>query len=100
MHDYGRENFGAFYSSSMGGIITEPALMMMPVDDQFVCKGYGITETVVLRDGHLYMLDEHIARLVAACEQIGLVLPFSEAAVKRVILDTAAASGTLNGKRL
>ncbi|GLC35535.1 hypothetical protein PLESTB_000197100 [Pleodorina starrii] len=98
LHDYGRDNFAAFYSSIMGGIVTEPALMMMPVDDQFVCKGYGLTESVVLRDGHLYMLDEHIARLTTACAQLGLSLPFSEAAVKRIVLDTAAASGKLNGQ--
>lgn len=97
LHEYGRENFGAFYSSVMGGIITDPALMMLPVDDQFVCKGYGLTETVVLREHHLYMLDEHIARLAAACEQIGLALPFSQPALKRIILDTAAASGKMNG---
>ncbi|EFJ50280.1 hypothetical protein VOLCADRAFT_73975 [Volvox carteri f. nagariensis] len=98
MHDYGQENFGAFYSSIMGGIVVDPALMMLPVDDQFVCKGYGVSETVVLRDGHLYMLDEHIARLTAACAQVGLSLPFSVPAVKRIVLDTAAASGKLNGQ--
>ncbi|GLI61947.1 hypothetical protein VaNZ11_004508 [Volvox africanus] len=98
MHDYGRQNFGAFYSSFMGGIVTDPALMTVPVDDQFVCKGYGVSETVILRDGHLYMLEEHMARLTSACAQIGLSLPFSAVAIKRIILDTAAASGKLNGQ--
>lgn len=99
MDGYGMEHFGAFYSSAMGGIVTDPSLMMMPVADQFVCKGYGVSEVVLLRDGHLYMLDQHIQRLQAACAQLGLALPFPEPALRRILLDTAAASGRMNGER-
>ncbi|GIL64486.1 hypothetical protein Vafri_18389 [Volvox africanus] len=84
MHDYGRQNLGAFYSSIMGGIVTDPALMTVPVDDQFVCKGYGASETMVLRDDHLFMPDEHMARLTAACAQSGISLPFSAVEIKRI----------------
>lgn len=98
MDGYGMEYFGAFYSSAMGGIVTDPALMMIPVADQFVCKGYGVSEVVLLRDGHLYMLDQHIQRLHAACAQLGLTVPFPEPALRRILLDTAAASGRTNGE--
>ncbi|GFR47449.1 hypothetical protein Agub_g9173 [Astrephomene gubernaculifera] len=95
---YIMERFGAFYSSMAGGIVTDPTLMLLPLDDQFVVKGYGVAEIVVLRDGHLFMLDEHITRLRAACEHVGIELPFTEAAIKRIVLDTAAASGKVNGR--
>ncbi|PNW73874.1 hypothetical protein CHLRE_13g576400v5 [Chlamydomonas reinhardtii] len=94
---YVREQFGSFYSSHMGGIVTDPALMMLPPDDQLVCKGHGVSEVVVLREGHIYLLDRHIQRLKESCEQVGIALPFEEASLKRILLDVAAASGRVNG---
>ncbi|KAG2500708.1 hypothetical protein HYH03_001473 [Edaphochlamys debaryana] len=96
--EYPTTSFGAFYSSAMAGIVTDPTLMLVPIDDQFVVKGYGVVETLLLRNGYLYLLDRHMERLKASCEAIGLELPFTENAVKRIILDTAAASGKLNGQ--
>lgn len=97
MPPYGQAAFGAFYSSAMGGIVTDPALMMLPIDDQLVSRGYGVAECVVLRSGYLYLLEQHMQRLVESCEAADIELPFSKPALIRIVLDTAAASKSMNG---
>ncbi len=36
MHSYGNLHYKAFYSSEIGGIVTEPPLMVLPIDDHMV----------------------------------------------------------------
>jgi 4-amino-4-deoxychorismate lyase len=35
----------AMYSSLVGGIITDPALMVLPLDDHMVHRGHGVFDT-------------------------------------------------------
>ena len=37
--------FWAFYSSQLGGVVTDPSLMVMPFDDHMVHRGHGIFDT-------------------------------------------------------
>ena len=37
--------YWAFYSSQLGGIVTDPALMVIPFDDHMVHRGHGIFDT-------------------------------------------------------
>ena len=41
-------NFSAFYSSQLGGVVTDPALMVIPFDDHMVHRGHGIFDTAAL----------------------------------------------------
>jgi hypothetical protein len=59
----------------------------------------GVFDTCLITDGHAYQLDRHLARFKASAEAAGLVFPRSDAAIMRIILDTAAASRKLNGAR-
>lgn len=93
------ENYAAFYSSTYGGITTNPGLMFIPIDDHFVHKGHGVYENVLLKEGYLYMLDRRVENLKQSCAALGLAIPYTDAALKRIILDTAAASRKKNGKR-
>ena len=34
--------YWAFYSSQLGGIVTDPALMVIPFDDHMVHRGHGV----------------------------------------------------------
>ena len=43
--------FSAFYSSQLGGIVTDPALMVIPFDDHMVHRGHGIFDTAGLVNG-------------------------------------------------
>ena len=43
--------YSAFYSSQLGGIVTDPALMVIPFDDHMVHRGHGIFDTAGLVNG-------------------------------------------------
>ncbi|MBI3059340.1 MAG: aminotransferase class IV [Deltaproteobacteria bacterium] len=86
-------NFYAMYSSVLGGIVTDPALMVLPLDDHMVHRGHGVFDTAVLANGMLYQLDQHLARFVRSAEMARIPPPFPLSALRQIIIDTAAASG-------
>lgn len=66
----------AMFSSLYGGIVTEPLLMQVPVDDHLVHRGDGVFETIKCVRGNLYLLREHVERLHASAAAIGLKCPW------------------------
>ena len=56
--------FAAFYSSQLGGIVTDPALMVIPFDDHMVHRGHGIFDTAGLVNGKIYDLEAHLDRFL------------------------------------
>lgn len=94
-----KTHFGSFYSSALGGIVTEPGFMLVSIDDAMVNKGDAVCESVSLSEGYLYQLDARMARFLDSAELAGLPLPFSEERLRRILLDTAAASLKMNGER-
>ncbi|MGE5303417.1 MAG: aminodeoxychorismate lyase, partial [Alphaproteobacteria bacterium] len=50
-------NFFAMYSSLIGGIVTDPGLMVLPLDDHMVHRGHAVFDTATLTHGMLYQLD-------------------------------------------
>jgi len=97
VHGSALEHFGAFYSSELGGIVNSPALMLVHMDDHLVHAAHAVFDTVIIQDGYLYMLPEHVARFKASAAAAGVKLEISDAELQRVVLDTAAASKKLNG---
>jgi 4-amino-4-deoxychorismate lyase len=90
-------NFYAMYSSILGGIVTDPALMVLPLDDHMVHRGHAVFDTATLAHGMLYQLDPHLDRLLRSAEGARIPLPFPRDDLRQIILDTAAASRKLNG---
>ena len=90
-------NFYAAYSSVLGGIVTDPALMVLPLDDHMVHRGHAVFDTATLTHGMLYQLDPHLERLLRSAELARIALPFPKAGLRQIILDTAAASGKHDG---
>ena len=90
-------NFYAMYSSVLGGIVTDPALMVLPLDDHMVHRGHAVFDTATLTHGMLYQLDPHLDRLLRSAELARLPLPFPREQLRQIILDTAAASGKHDG---
>src|ERR671923_1714754 len=86
-------NFYAVYSSVLDGIVTDPALMVLPLDDHMVHRGHSVFDTATLTHGMLYQLDPHLDRLLRSAELARIPLPFPRDKLRQVILDTAAASG-------
>jgi 4-amino-4-deoxychorismate lyase len=48
-HPRAVETFAAFYSSWVGGITTDPAAMVLPVDDHMVHRGHAVFDTAHLQ---------------------------------------------------
>jgi 4-amino-4-deoxychorismate lyase len=81
------------YSGILGGIVTDPALMVVPLDDHMVHRGHAVFDTAILADGMLYQLDQHLERLVRSAEMARIPLPFPPQRLRQIIIDTAAAGG-------
>ncbi len=90
-------NFYAMYSSILGGIVTDPALMVLPLDDHMVHRGHGVFDTATLTYGMIYQLDPHLDRLLRSAELARIPVPFERATLRQIILETAAASGQRDG---
>ncbi len=90
-------SFYAMYSSVLGGIITDPAFMVVPLDDHMVHRGHAVFDTATLTNGMLYQLDAHLERLLQSADSARIALPFTREKLRQIILDTAAASGRREG---
>ena len=89
--------YTAFYSSQLGGIVTDPALMVLPFDDHMVHRGHGIFDTAGIVNGKIYDLDAHLDRFLKSAERSKLKLPASRAEMRDIIIRTTAASGRRDG---
>jgi len=86
-------NYYAFYSSFLGGIVTDPALMAVPLDDHMVHRGHAVFDTATLTHGRLYRLRIHLDRLEASARKARIPLPMPREGLAAVIAQTCAASG-------
>ena len=89
--------YTAFYSSQLGGIVTDPALMVIPFDDHMVHRGHGIFDTAGIVNGRIYDLDAHLDRFLKSAERSKLKLPGTRAEMRDIIIKTTAASGRRDG---
>ena len=87
----------AFYSSQLGGIVTDPALMVIPFDDHMVHRGHGIFDTAGIVNGRIYDLEAHLDRFLKSAERSKLKLPCDRASLRDIIIKTTAASGRRDG---
>src|SRR6187397_551585 len=89
--------YWAFYSSQLGGIVTDPALMVIPFDDHMVHRGHGVFDTAAIVDGKIYDLEAHLDRFVRSATTSRLILPCARGEMRDIIARTAAASGKRDG---
>ncbi|MGE0764343.1 MAG: aminotransferase class IV [Bdellovibrionales bacterium] len=85
--------YHAMYSSWWEGIVTDPALMLLPIDEHMVHRGDGIFEAARVVDGAFFDLHEHLARLERSAEQLALPLPYSLSQISQICVATAKAAG-------
>jgi 4-amino-4-deoxychorismate lyase len=89
--------FSAFYSSQLGGIVTDPALMVIPFDDHMVHRGHGIFDTAGVVNGRIYDLEAHLDRFLGSAERSKLKLFGSREEMRDIIIRTSAVSGLRDG---
>ena len=90
-------SYSAFYSSQLGGIVTDPALMVLPFDDHMVHRGHGIFDTAGLINGKIYDLEAHLDRFLLSAERSKLRVAPSREEMRDIIVKTTAASGRRDG---
>jgi 4-amino-4-deoxychorismate lyase len=89
--------YWAFYSSQLGGVVTDPALMVIPFDDHMVHRGHGIFDTAGLVNGRIYDLEAHLDRFVLSAERSKLAVFGSREHMRDLVVRTTAASGRRDG---
>jgi len=89
--------YAAFYSSQLGGVVTDPALMVIPFDDHMVHRGHGIFDTASIVDGRIYDLDAHLDRFIRSAGRSNLPLPATGDQLRDIIVRTTAVSGRRDG---
>ena len=80
--------YHAYYSTWLGGITTDPALMMLPMDDHMVHRGDGVFEAIKTVDRHVFLITPHLERLARSAASIGLKLPFEIPEIQSILLQT------------
>jgi len=81
------------YSSWLDGIVREPWLMQVPIDDHVVHRGDGVFEMSKCVAGRIYQLDRHLVRLANSAQAIQLELPADLGALKRLVVAVTRAGG-------
>jgi branched-chain amino acid aminotransferase len=67
-----QDRYYAMYSSILDGVVVDPVLMQVPVDDHLVHRGDGVFDTFKCVQRGAYNLDAHLKRLVRSASEIGL----------------------------
>ena len=98
VHARARDAHAAFYSSWTDCITTDPAAMVLPMDDHMAHRGHGVFDTAHLHAGHLHMLDRHVSRFFKSMRAANIPPPFDRRVVTSLILRVAAAGGSREGQ--
>ncbi|CAA2955123.1 D-amino-acid transaminase, chloroplastic [Olea europaea subsp. europaea] len=84
--------YPAMYSSIFGGIILDPEMMVIPIDDHMVHRGHGVFDTAIILDGFIYELDVHLARFLRSASKAKITSSFSQSTLRSILIQLAAAS--------
>ena len=85
-----QKKYYAMYSSVLGGVVLDPLLMQVPVDDHLVHRGDGVFDTFKCVGHAAYNLDAHLRRLMRSAEAIGLAWPGGMGEIRALTLETLA----------
>ncbi len=87
----------AMFSSYLGGVVTDPSVMTVPLDDHMVHRGHGVFDTCSLVQGRLYRLGIHIDRLLTSAAGARLAVPWTRSELIQMVADTVATSSVRDG---
>ncbi|XP_010483335.1 PREDICTED: D-amino-acid transaminase, chloroplastic-like [Camelina sativa] len=93
----GGQQFLAMYSSVVDGITTDPAAMVLPLDDHMVHRGHGVFDTATIVNGYLCELDQHLDRIIRSASMAKIPLPFHREDIRRILIQTVSVSGCRDG---
>ncbi len=87
------KDYLAMYSSQAGGIVTEPWLMCVPLDDHMVHRGDGVFEATKCVAGRIYQFQRHLERLARSAASIQLELPLALEELEALAVAVVRAGG-------
>lgn len=88
-----RQSYHAMYSTWWNGIVTDPNLMMIPIDDHQVHRGDAVFEAFKVVQGKIYLLKEHLDRLEISSAALSLKIPMEREELKKILIQTLQVSG-------
>jgi branched-chain amino acid aminotransferase len=88
-----QKDYLAMYSTQWGGIVRDPDLMLVPVDDHVVHRGDGVFDVMRCVHGKIYQMEEHLQRLNRSAKAISLSFPSDYESVRDIINDLLIAGG-------
>ncbi len=91
-----QDTFFLYYSTYLGGYTRDRLLMSVPIDDHIVHRGDGVFDNAVCFDGKYYLLDQHIERFFFSAKAIGIIPPYTEDHLKRLLIKLGLESGRKN----
>lgn len=87
------DNYLAMYSTWHHGIITDPVLMLIPIDDHLVHRGDGVFDVMRCVDGKIYQMESHLKRLETSARAISLNFPPEYKDIRDIIKRLILAGG-------
>ncbi len=90
------DNYLAMYSSLWKGIVTDPVLMTVPVDDHMVHRADGVFDAFKCVNGLAYCLDRHLRRLERSASSLGIDMPPDYGRIEEIIRAVVQAGGKKN----
>lgn len=82
------DGYYAMYSSEWDAVVTDPELMLIPLDDHMVHRGDGIFEMFSCVDGALFDYQAHLDRLQYGANHLKLELPMTLERLTECVLET------------
>ncbi|MFO7937131.1 MAG: aminotransferase class IV [Kiritimatiellia bacterium] len=83
-----QKNYYAMYSSLLRGVVTDPVLMQVPLDDHLVHRGDGVFDTFKCVNRGAYNLDSHLRRLIRSAFSTGLRWPGGIDEIRKLTVET------------
>lgn len=93
----GGDKILAFYDARVDAICRDARALLLPLDDHMCHRGDALFESLCYREGRIFALEEHLARLRDGGRVLSLQPPCSWDGLRERILDVARASGTDHG---
>ncbi|MBQ7456623.1 MAG: aminotransferase class IV [Desulfovibrio sp.] len=93
----GAENYLAFYDHRIKAIGTNPAHLLIPLDDHLCHRGDGLFESICFRKGRIYVLDAHIARMQQGAKALEILPPCSWEEIQHITCQVAQAAKVPDG---
>jgi len=92
-HRKWQDNYLAMYSTWHHGIVTDPVLMLVPIDDHLVHRGDGVFDVMRCVNGRIYRMESHLKRLEDSARAISLNFPPEYEDIRDIIKSLVLAGG-------